>query len=97
LDHADVLAEQAATLRAERETLAERLRALPQCIVFPSAANFLLVRVPDSTALFNRLRDGGILVKNLHGWNPLLDNCLRLSIGTPEENAALFGVLQSVG
>lgn len=97
LDHPDILAEQAATLRAERETLAERLRALPRHVVYPSAANFLLVRVPAATATFNALRDAGILVKNLHGWHPLLDNCLRLSIGSPEENAALFGALQSMG
>lgn len=96
LKHADVLAGQAATLRAERDALSDRLRRLPNMQVFPSAANFLLVRVPDANATFSRLKDAGILIKNLHGWHPLLSNCLRLSIGTPQENAVLFGVLQSM-
>jgi len=97
LKHTDVLAEQAATLRAERDTLAGRLAQLPDMQVFPSAANFLLVRVPDANATFARLKAAGILIKNLHGWHPLLANCLRLSIGTPQENAALLGALQSMG
>ena len=96
LKHADVLEEQAATLRAERDALAGRLARLPQVRVFPSAANFLLVRVPDANATFARLKDAGILVKNLHGWHPLLAQCLRLSIGTREENAALLDALQSM-
>jgi histidinol-phosphate aminotransferase len=97
LKHMDVLAEQAAALRAARDALSERLQRLAHLQVFPSAANFLLVRVPDANATFGRLQDAGILVKNLHGWHPLLANCLRLSIGTPQENAALFGALQSMG
>lgn len=96
LKHADVLEEQAATLRAERDALAGRLARLPQVRVFPSAANFLLVRVPDANATFARLKDAGILIKNLHGWHPLLAQCLRLSIGTREENAALLDALQSM-
>ncbi|MFS8086299.1 MAG: histidinol-phosphate transaminase [Acidobacteriota bacterium] len=96
LRHTDILAGQAATLRAERDALRDRLRGLPNMQVFPSAANFLLVRVPDANATFTRLQDAGILIKNLHGWHPLLNNCLRLSIGTPRENAALLGALQSM-
>jgi histidinol-phosphate aminotransferase len=96
LKHTDVLAEQATTLRAERDALSIRLMRLPHMQVYPSAANFLLVRVPDANATFTRLQDAGILIKNLHGWHPLLANCLRLSIGTPQENAALFGALQSM-
>ena len=96
LKHADVLEEQAATLRAERDALAGRLARLPQVRVFPSAANFLLVRVPDANATFARLKDAGILIKNPHGWHPLLAQCLRLSIGTREENAALLDALQSM-
>ena len=55
------------------------------------------MRVPDATATFNRMREAGILIKSLHGWHPLLDNCLRLTIGTPQENAAVLEALQSVG
>ncbi|MEP7083408.1 MAG: aminotransferase class I/II-fold pyridoxal phosphate-dependent enzyme, partial [Betaproteobacteria bacterium] len=96
LRHVATLNEQAATLRAERAALSEQLSRMPQMSVFPSAANFLLVRVPDANSAFERLKSAGILIKNLHGWHPLLTNCLRLSIGTPEENAALLEALQSV-
>ena len=97
LRHADVLAAQAALLRDDRDALALELARVPGIRVFPSAANFLLVRVSDADATFARLKDAGILIKNLHGWHPLLANCLRLSVGTPAENAALLGALQSMG
>ena len=45
---------------------------------------------------FAALREAGILVKNLHGWHPLLANTLRLSVGTEAENDALLRVMQSV-
>ena len=95
LSHADVLAAQAASLREERDLLTATLMRMPMR-VYPSAANFLLVRVPDANAAFNKLKDAGILIKNLHGWHPLLDNCLRLSVGTPDENRALAAALKSV-
>jgi histidinol-phosphate aminotransferase len=46
----------------------------------------VLVRVPDAPRAFEGLRQRGILVRNFHGSHPLLDNCLRLTVGTPEEN-----------
>ena len=97
LAHADVLAEQAAMLCAERERLSAALQRVDGIDVFPSAANFVLTRVRDANATFARLKDAGILVKNLHGWHPLLAQCLRLSVGTPEENDALIGALRSMG
>jgi len=49
--------------------------------------------VPDAPAAFTALREGGILVKNLDGWHPLLAHCLRITVGTPAENDALLRVL----
>ena len=95
LAHADILEAQAASLRAERDRLAATLTRLPMR-VYPSAANFLLARVADANATFDRLKDAGILIKNLHRWHPLLDNCLRMSVGTPDENHALVEALKSV-
>ena len=95
LEHADVLTAQAAALRSGRDQLIADLGRLPMR-VFSSAANFVLVRVPNANATFASLKERGILIKNLHGWHPLLDNCLRLSVGTPEENAALLEALKSV-
>lgn len=93
LDHVDVLESQAAQLRAEREKLAAALAALPGVTVFPSAANFLLVRLPDADAAFNALLNAKVLVKNVGRMHPLLANCLRLTVGAPEENAQMLAAL----
>lgn len=93
LRHGALLAEQAAAIRRERGRMAQALAALPGVTVFPSHANFLLVRVPDAPGWFQRLKDAGILVKNVHGWHPLLTHCLRITIGTPAENNAVLAAL----
>ena len=93
LAHAPLLAEQAAAIRRERARLATALAALRRVTVFPSHANFLLVRVPDAPHWFSTLREAGILVKNVDGWHPLLANCLRITVGTPAENNALLDAL----
>lgn len=94
LAHADEYARQAALLRSERERLAKALAALPGVTVFPSQANMLLVRVPDSKACFEGMKARGVLVKNIAGLHPLLANCLRLTVGAPEENEAMIRALR---
>ncbi|MEX3959883.1 histidinol-phosphate transaminase [Trinickia sp. EG282A] len=97
LDHIDdVLEVQAADLRAERTRLADAVAALPGTTVFPSAGNFLLVRVPDADAVFETLLAARILVKNVSKIHPLLANCLRLTVGTPDENAQMLAALKLV-
>jgi histidinol-phosphate aminotransferase len=86
LAHHDVLDAQAQGIIAERERLDAELRRFPGVTVFPSDANFILVRVPDAAAVFEGMRRRGVLIKNLHTGVPLLDGCVRLTIGTPEEN-----------
>jgi histidinol-phosphate aminotransferase len=86
LAHYDVLDAQAREINAERERLDGELRKLPGVTVFRSNANFILVRVPDAAAVFEGMRRRGVLIKNLHTGVPLLDHCVRLTIGTPEEN-----------
>ena len=93
LEHERMLAEQAAAIRSERSRLADAMRAMRGVIVFPTQANFLLVRVADASRSFAVLRDAGILVKNVDSWHPLLANCLRITVGTPGENDALLSVL----
>jgi histidinol-phosphate aminotransferase len=93
LEHGALLAEQAATACRERERVAASLAALRRVTVFPSQANFVLVRVPDANHWFATLRDAGILVKNVAATHPLLANCLRITIGTPAENDALLEAL----
>jgi histidinol-phosphate aminotransferase len=86
LAHYDVLEAQARSINAERGRLDGELRKLSGITVFPSDANFILVRVPDAVAVFEGMKHRGVLIKNLHTGVPLLDGCVRLTIGTPEEN-----------
>ncbi|UTH76326.1 histidinol-phosphate transaminase [Chromobacterium sp. IIBBL 290-4] len=94
LKHLEVFNRQAAELRAERGRLFDALAAVPALTVFPSEANFLTVRAPDAPALYQHLKASGILIKQLHGSHPLLANCLRLTVGSPDENAALLSAIQ---
>ena len=91
LERLDVLEEQAARIRADRALLGEAIAALPGTRVFPSEANFFLVRVRDADATYEALKRQGVLVRNLH---PGLDNCLRINVGTPDENRILLTALR---
>jgi histidinol-phosphate aminotransferase len=93
LAHGEMLAGQAAAIRAERARVAQALGQLRRVHVFATQTNFVLLRVPDAAHWFATLREAGILIKNVDGWHPLLQNCLRITIGTREENDALLGAL----
>jgi histidinol-phosphate aminotransferase len=94
LEHADEYARQAALLRAERGRLMAALAAVPGITVFPSEANMVLVRVPDSATAFAGMKARGVLVKHIAGLHPLLANCLRLTVGAPEENDRMIQALK---
>ena len=88
-----LLAPVVADIVEERERLAAGLSALPGVRVWPSAANFVLVRVPNAHRTWERLRDEhSILVRDFSS-TPGLDDCLRLTVGTREENDALLDAL----
>ena len=91
LERLDVLEAQAAQIRGERARLGAALRAFDAVTVFPSEANFYLLRVPDAARTYEALRRQGVLVRNLH---PGLVNCLRVTVGTPEENRILVNALK---
>ena len=94
LEHAEVFAEQARVLREERARLLHALAALPGVRPFPSEANMILVRVPDAAKAFEGLKARKVLVKNISKMHPLLANCLRLTVGTPQENTQLLAALK---
>ena len=98
LQNKKVLDAQAAKVLAERERVQPEMARLPGLTVYPSAANFLLVRVAGAlgagTRVFESLKAQGVLVKDFSGGHPLLENCLRLTIGTPEENRILLAALR---
>ena len=96
LAEGELLAEQAATLKAERARLFAALAKLPGVEAFRTQTNFVLTRVPDAPRWFDGLRRAGILVKNLHDSHPLLDHCLRITVGTPAENDALIAALNKL-
>jgi histidinol-phosphate aminotransferase len=95
LEHAAVFAEQAAAIRADRVKLLEAVARLPGVTCWRSDANMILVRVPDAARSFAGLKQRGVLVKNVSTMHPLLANCLRLTVGTPDENAQLLAALQA--
>jgi histidinol-phosphate aminotransferase len=92
LERLDVLEEQAARIRADRDALAKALAALPGVTVYPSEANFILLRVPDADRSFDALLRQGVLIRNLN--SPSMKNCLRVTVGTPEENRILLNALR---
>ena len=94
LEHQDVFAAQAQDVVAQRALLCKSLEALPSVKVWPSDANMILIRVPDAARAFEGLRKRKVLVKNISKMHPLLANCLRLTVGTAEENAQLLAALE---
>ncbi len=96
LEHAEVFAAQAADIRAQRERLLAELAQLPGTQVFPSQANMVLVRVPDAQRAFDGLKAAGVLVKNVSKMHPLLANCLRLTVGTADDNTQMLSALRQL-
>jgi histidinol-phosphate aminotransferase len=85
IDHAEEYARQAAAIRAERERLQQALARLPG----------VLVRVADAARAFAGMKSRGVLVKNVSALHPLLADCLRLTVGTPEENTLMLSALEA--
>lgn len=90
LDHVEVLNQQAAALRAARADLTAALARIPGVEVFPSAANFILIRVPNSDDAHAKLLAHKVLIKNVSKMHSVLANCLRITVSTPEENSAFL-------
>jgi histidinol-phosphate aminotransferase len=100
LEHTDVLNAQAAMICQERSRVAAALSALPGVTVFPSDANFLLIRVdlPDfgGNALHASLLAHKILIKNVGKMHSLLQDCLRITVSTPAENTLLLQAVTEI-
>jgi histidinol-phosphate aminotransferase len=92
LDLGDEMRERVAYLVAERERVEEALCAMPAVTAYPSGANFVLFRVGDARGVWDALVRRGVLVRDCSGW-PRLADCLRVTIGTAEENDAFLETL----
>ena len=98
LRHIDVLNGQTEQIKIDRETLFQALSEIDDLTVYPSAANFILFRTANGQAdkIFNGLKAQRVLIKNMHKANTDLADCLRVTVGTVEENAKFLAALQSV-
>ncbi|MDH4449107.1 MAG: histidinol-phosphate transaminase [Rhodoferax sp.] len=100
LEHQDAFAVQAQEICVQRAILLGALRAMPGVKAWDSDANMVLVRFAgaDDAAqkIFDGLKARGVLVKNVSKMHPLLARCLRLTVGTADENARLIQALQEV-
>ena len=94
LQYPDILQQQVDAIKAERVVMSKYLNVLDGVEVFPSDANFILFRVNEASQIFLELKQRNILIKNLDGSHPLLKNCLRVTIGTPDENKQFLRTLQ---
>ena len=95
LENINVLDEQAALIRSEREKLFKTMNELQGVDVFPSHANFILFRVNNNNAsdVFEGLKSQGVLIKNMKASEGLLSQCLRVTVGTPAENQLFINAL----
>lgn len=98
LKNFDVLLEQTRLIREERANLYRQLGAIDGLTVWPSEANFILFRTQPgrAQAVFEGLREHHILIRCLDGAHPLLKDCLRVTVGSPDENKAFLRELHAV-
>lgn len=96
LAHYDAFREQTELIRNERARMTEQLQSLTLEKVWPSEANFVLVRTAagEARTVFDSLKKQNVLIKCLDGTHPLLKDCLRLTIGTPAENQTLLEAME---
>lgn len=89
--------EQSKKICAEREIVYQQLNELDGISVYPSAANFILFRTPQNraTEVFLSIKEQGVLIKNLSANGGLLSDCLRVTIGKPEENQLFLSALRN--
>ena len=94
LQHGNVLTEQAGAIKVERGRLLRELSGMPGITAYPSDANFILFRTSKAERVFDGLKQRGVLIKSLHGSHRLLADCLRVTVGTPDENTAFLTALK---
>lgn len=96
LNHADRMKEQLDAILSERARLQSVLSGLA-CVkkMYPTDANFILVDVGDANGIYDLLVNKGVIVRNRTNVT-LCDGCLRVTVGTPEENQALLAVLETI-
>jgi len=96
LAHRDIINRQISLLISEREKLYNIFSAMPGVTAYPSETNFILIRTDaDATVIHRKLKQAGILIKNLSKPGAL-KNCLRVTIGTPDDNREFVKTLTHI-
>lgn len=95
LEHIDVLDQQAALIREQRESMSAQMQTINGIRVFPSRANFILFRIENKSAtdVFESIKAQGVLIKNMKANEGLLNQCLRVTVGTADENKSFIDAL----
>jgi histidinol-phosphate aminotransferase len=94
LQHHDVLLQQAEQIKQDRTWLYGRLVGTVDVRAYPSEANFILFHVAHATKVFEGLKQRGVLIKNMNSAHTALTDCLRVTVGTPDENELFIRALQ---
>ncbi|MFV1883776.1 MAG: histidinol-phosphate transaminase [Balneola sp.] len=83
-------------IKSERDRVISKLETIPQIEkVFPTDANFLIFKIDDAINIYKKMAEQGVVIR-YRGNEPHCENCLRLTIGTPEENERFFQALETV-
>ena len=96
LTHKSVFDQQANLLCEQRGVLLNALQKIPKVTVFASQANFVLIKIENAEQVFKKLLAQQILIKNVGRMHVLLENCLRVTVSTPEENQLFLNALQTI-
>lgn len=98
LDHYEMLVVQTEQIRVDRTILSHDLAGINGLTIFPSEANFVLVRTQAGMArhIFDGLKEKNILIKCLDGGHPLLKDCLRITVGSSDQNRQLINALNEI-
>jgi histidinol-phosphate aminotransferase len=98
LKHIEVFNEQTRLIREERARLFAEMEQLEGLTLYPSAANFILFRVPAgrANAVFEGIKERGVLIKNMKASSGPLADCLRVTVGTAKENDVFLAALRAV-
>lgn len=95
LDNREMLDQQTRQICTDREALMQSMQEMQGIEAFPSKANFILFRVTNADEVFRSLKAQGVLIKNLSRSGGSLQDCLRVTVGTAEENTAFLNALDS--
>ena len=96
LENYDLIVKQIKDIKSSKSILISQLEKINYIKkVFPTDGNFILIKVDNATERYNQILEKGIVLRN-RTTQPLCENCLRITIGTTEENTQLINVLQTI-